>query len=112
MNEYQKALQNVQKCNCNDCTCEDIEILKELIEENQELEESLEHTLEKWKEWKNKAMKLEKALDKACMILEEAVEYHKYCTNYDSLVYNSLTCSCKVYFKTKEAWKEWCMKDE
>lgn len=39
MNEYQKALQNVQKCNCNDCTCEDIEILKELIEEITEAHE-------------------------------------------------------------------------
>ena len=37
MNKYQKALDNVKKCNCIDCTCAEIDTLQELVDNYEKL---------------------------------------------------------------------------
>lgn len=49
--------------------------------------------------YRTKVLKLEKALDNACLQL---------CTHYEPFDAEEL----EKYHWTKEQWKEWCMKDE
>ena len=49
--------------------------------------------------------KLEKALDKACGLLKEAVSQD--CYIFDEVIEENYS-----YITEKEEWKEWCLKDE
>ena len=53
----------------------------------------------------DRAEKLEKALDKACGLLKEAVSQD--CYIFDEVIEENYS-----YITEKEEWKEWCLKDE
>lgn len=105
MNKYQENLDFIVKnscpqkticreCNFNkSCNC----LAKEHIDSLQELIENHFDLVEKYKE-------LEKALDKACFMLEKEMN--------NRVANAEIKLSCGIKTMNKEEWKEWCLNEK
>ena len=77
---------------CNNVLCEDMENLRESLDYELQVKTG-------------KIEQLEKALDKACELLVEAVSQD--CTIFDEVIEEEYMWRTEI-----DEWKDWCMKDE